>query len=274
MSRRGTLLMIVMFFHFEVVVLSHPHLPPPPSLPSPLLPRRALLQQQQQPQNDPTLTPLDASDGGGGGNAAAAAAFSSSSSTSPAEVATDAAKVPTDCMPPNTVVVVWANRHHRHLFSAQIKNVQQRDCFMSRFVFVALDGFMYKHCQELAKGGIKIRCARSTATSRESEEEEDDDRELSPDALAAHMSTRWAEIASIVTRDTNAWAFDVDVAILDVPPLAEAMAMEGSPATCCTSVARRTRRRCSPPQTTGTSWAKAACSAACRVKCSSGLATR
>jgi NAD(P)-dependent dehydrogenase (short-subunit alcohol dehydrogenase family) len=95
---------------------------------------------------------------------------------------------------------------------------------------VALDGFMFKYCQELAKDGIKIRCARSTSqesTTTATSEEEEDDREFSPGALAAHMSGRWAETNSVVSRGNNVWALDVDVAILDVPPLAEAMAAEG-----------------------------------------------
>jgi hypothetical protein len=107
-------------------VVSEPQ--PHQSLPSsPLLPRRALLQQQ---------------DDAAAAAAAAAVSSPSATSTSPAEVASDAAKAPSDCMPPNTVMVVWANRHHRPLFSAQIKNVQHRDCFMARFVFVA--GGAYK----------------------------------------------------------------------------------------------------------------------------------
>jgi hypothetical protein len=108
-------------------VVSEPQ--PHQSLPSsPLLPRRALLQQQD--------------DAAAAAAAAAAVSSPSATSTSPAEVASDAAKAPSDCMPPNTVMVVWANRHHRPLFSAQIKNVQHRDCFMARFVFVA--GGAYK----------------------------------------------------------------------------------------------------------------------------------
>ena len=35
------------------------------------------------------------------------------------------------------------------------------------------------------------------------------------------------EINRVLSYDNNVWAFDVDVAILDVPPLAEAMATEG-----------------------------------------------
>ena len=84
-------------------------------------------------------------------------------------------------------------------------------CNLYRYV-VALDGFMFKYCQELAKDGIKIRCARSTSqesTTTATSEEEEDDVEFSPGALAAHMSGRWAEINSIVSRGNNAWALDV-----------------------------------------------------------------
>jgi hypothetical protein len=200
----------------EVVTSSGQHIPllAPPSLP---LPRRALLQQQDAPPAAP-LVPS-----GGRGDAVVVAARSS-----PAVVAPDAAKTPSDCVPPNTVVLVWANRHHRPLFRAQIRNVQHRDCFMSRFVFVALDGSMYKHCMELAKNGIRIRCARSTTTAGSTAaDEEEDDRALSPDALAAHRSSRWKDVSHIISQGVNVWAFDVDVSILEVPPFAEAMAVDG-----------------------------------------------
>jgi hypothetical protein len=162
------------------------------------------------------------------------------SSSSPASVAADAVKTQSDCVPPNTVVVSWANRHHRPLFSAQIKNVQREDCFMSRYVLVALDGFMKEYCEELARDGVKIRCARSTRDLGMVGEEADDggDRELSGQALATHLSGRWNDVDALVSAGINAWAFDVDVAMLGVPSLDEASKVEGD--TCDVLYQRRT----------------------------------
>lgn len=92
-----------LLLHLEVATTSDLY---PPALPW-ALPRRAPLH-----QNEPSLASLSYSPRSG--NAAAV------SSISPAAVAADAAKTPSECLPSDTVILVWANRHHRPLFSAQI----------------------------------------------------------------------------------------------------------------------------------------------------------
>jgi len=117
---------------------------------------------------------------------------------------------------------------------AQIKNVQHAECLMSRFILVALDGYMRDKCTELQRGGLVIQCARSKTEpggggggGGDGGGGEDGVSALSADGLRAHKLGRWAEASTVVSAGVNVWAFDVDVVLLEVPDLA------AGPAKCC-----------------------------------------
>ena len=169
---------------------------------------RTLPRQQPPGEIVPTRGDAAVSAGGEGGSQALV------------DVAARACKIPSTCVPPDTVVLTWASHQHLPLLGSQIRNVQHEECLMSRFVIVALDLRVKDHCELLKHGGLQVHCALALVSPPMLPRTTGDANAAMTRAMN-HHAERWQAISALVSSGTNVWAFDADVAVLQLPPLVE-----------------------------------------------------